>query len=110
MKDCGSGIPLDEREAIFQPFKRSKATKETIPGVGLGLFTARRIVQAHGGRIELESEFGRGSTFFVYLPPFGLRNDAINGATIEAADQKVAARIAPKRRDVECESAQCRDL
>jgi signal transduction histidine kinase len=66
--DQGIGIAGDERETIFMPFRRSAATRGTIPGIGLGLSASRRIVEAHGGRIEVESTLGRGSTFTVHLP------------------------------------------
>lgn len=66
--DTGIGIPESERESIFEPFRRSSKTRGEIPGIGLGLSVARRIVVAHGGTIEVESEVGRGSTFRVSLP------------------------------------------
>jgi signal transduction histidine kinase len=66
--DPGVGIPPAERESIFEPFRRSDSTRDTIPGVGLGLSVARRIIDAHGGRIEVESEPGVGSTFRFWLP------------------------------------------
>lgn len=68
VSDHGSGISPEDMAPIFEPFRRSQATRETIPGVGLGLHTARRLVQAHGGRIEVISELGVGSTFLVFLP------------------------------------------
>lgn len=64
--DRGSGIPLEEQETIFLPFRRRKL--DTAPGTGLGLSVVRRIVYAHGGRIEVESEPGAGSIFRVILP------------------------------------------
>ena len=66
--DPGVGIPAAERESIFEPFRRSASTRDTIPGVGLGLSVARRIIEAHGGRIEVESKPGVGSTFRFWLP------------------------------------------
>ncbi len=63
VKDTGVGIGPEERARIFEPFF---STKER--GSGLGLATVHRIIEAHGGRIELESEPGRGSTFSVILP------------------------------------------
>ncbi|WP_224372697.1 sensor histidine kinase [Hyalangium versicolor] len=66
--DSGVGIPESERESIFEPFRRSAATRDTIPGVGLGLAVSRRIIEAHGGQIEVESTPGAGSTFRFRLP------------------------------------------
>jgi two-component system, OmpR family, sensor histidine kinase MtrB len=65
--DQGLGIPRDELPHIFDPFRRGRVSRELAPGVGLGLSVARRIVQAHGGDINAESEFGKGTTVKVYL-------------------------------------------
>ncbi|MDX6771195.1 MAG: ATP-binding protein [Elusimicrobiota bacterium] len=61
--DDGPGIAPEAREDLFQPFKTTKSH-----GTGLGLAIADRIVRAHGGRIEAESEEGRGAAFTVFLP------------------------------------------
>jgi signal transduction histidine kinase/DNA-binding response OmpR family regulator len=61
--DTGIGIPVEIRERIFDPFFTTKAS-----GTGLGLSVSRGIVQEHGGRITVESEERRGSTFTVWLP------------------------------------------
>jgi two-component system sensor histidine kinase MtrB len=66
--DHGLGIPSDQRHHIFEPFRRARLTKDHIPGIGLGLSVARRIVEAHHGQLEVRSELGKGSTFFVRLP------------------------------------------
>src|SRR5690606_23410511 len=68
IRDFGIGISESDQQAIFEPFRRAPATKDTIPGVGLGLFTARKIVVAHGGRIEVDSKEREGSTFTIRLP------------------------------------------
>ena len=69
VSDEGVGIPPDEYERIFEPFRRSKGSRAEIPGIGLGLSVSRRIVRAHGGNIEVVSQEGTGSTFRVRLPP-----------------------------------------
>lgn len=66
--DHGVGIAEDDQERVFEPFRRVGLSKEAVPGVGLGLFVVRKIIKAHGGRIELESTPGEGSTFRVFLP------------------------------------------
>jgi signal transduction histidine kinase len=66
--DQGVGIPPTELERIFEPFQRGTATASAVPGIGLGLATSRRLVQMHGGRLEVSSEPGVGSTFMVRLP------------------------------------------
>jgi len=61
--DTGGGIPQEQINHIFEPFFTTKKT-----GTGLGLMIVQRIVRAHGGRIELESHVGRGTTFRIWLP------------------------------------------
>lgn len=68
VSDEGVGISDDALTQIFEPFKRRGTSNESIPGVGLGLFVSRRIVEAHGGAMEVESAPYRGSTFHVVLP------------------------------------------
>ncbi|HYO59173.1 HAMP domain-containing sensor histidine kinase [Archangium sp.] len=66
--DRGIGVSAEELRTLFTPFRRTGRAREKAPGVGLGLSVARRIVEAHGGRIEVESRPGVGSTFRVRLP------------------------------------------
>ena len=66
--DHGIGIAGSELASIFEPFRRTGASKEAIPGVGLGLFVSRKLVEAHGGRLDVASTPGAGSTFTVQLP------------------------------------------
>jgi signal transduction histidine kinase len=67
--DTGIGIPREEQEKIFKRFYRvDKSRSKESAGVGLGLSIAEWIARAHHGRIEVESELNRGSTFTVYLP------------------------------------------
>jgi signal transduction histidine kinase len=67
--DDGPGIPLEHREKIFERFYRvEKARSSETGGAGLGLAIARWAVEINGGRIELESEEGRGSMFRIVLP------------------------------------------
>jgi len=67
VRDGGPGIPLEDQERIFGQFERSSES-ENVPGMGLGLWLARRIVTAHGGAINLDSVPGEGATFSVVLP------------------------------------------
>ncbi len=66
--DHGVGIARDQVEALFEPFRRGTSAGGMAPGTGLGLSVLRRIVDAHGGRVEVESSPGRGSSFRVCLP------------------------------------------
>ncbi|MBN6712611.1 hybrid sensor histidine kinase/response regulator [Pseudomonas capsici] len=65
--DQGIGISEENQKRIFQQFERVTA-KHAVAGLGLGLFISEQIVLAHGGRIVVESEEGKGSTFRVCLP------------------------------------------
>jgi phosphoserine phosphatase RsbU/P len=65
--DTGPGIPEADRAAIFEPYYRSEGTAD-LPGVGLGLAISHALVRQMGGRMELESEVGAGSSFIVRFP------------------------------------------
>ncbi len=66
--DQGKGVSHDQRRAIFRPFKRGVGPDSKIPGIGLGLYLARMLVEAQGGEIWVESEPGPGSRFCFTLP------------------------------------------
>jgi two-component system phosphate regulon sensor histidine kinase PhoR len=67
--DEGPGIPASEQKEIFRKFVRgSTAASSRVSGTGIGLAIADQIVQAHGGRLELQSEPGRGSCFTILFP------------------------------------------
>lgn len=68
ISDCGPGISPDERAHIFERFWRSKQAEKEGEGIGLGLALANAIVKAHGGQIDVQSEPGKGSTFWFTLP------------------------------------------
>jgi len=61
--DTGSGITAENLKKLFEPLFTTKAR-----GIGLGLAVSRKLVEANGGRIDVQSEVGKGSTFTVYLP------------------------------------------
>jgi signal transduction histidine kinase len=66
--DTGPGVAAEDLERIFEEFQQSEAGLEQNEGTGLGLALSRRLVELHGGRIWVESELGRGSTFVFTLP------------------------------------------
>lgn len=68
VEDTGLGIPAEALPHLFEKFYRVQATQHKAEGTGLGLAITRQIVEAHGGRIEVESEPGKGSVFRVWLP------------------------------------------
>lgn len=68
VSDRGPGISTEERAQLTQPFFRgARAIERQVPGSGLGLAIVRRIVEAHGGRLQIESREGGGSTFTLWL-------------------------------------------
>ncbi len=68
VSDTGPGIAPEDQERIFEAFVQGKLAAEQTEGTGLGLALTRRLVELHGGRLELRSEPGRGSEFTVRLP------------------------------------------
>jgi PAS domain S-box-containing protein len=71
--DTGCGIGPESLERVFERLAQINASDETSrKGLGLGLFIAKELVMLHGGRIWVESEVGKGSTFFFTLPVFSL--------------------------------------
>ncbi len=66
VEDTGPGIPVDIQPAVFEAFVRGP--HEVVGGTGLGLATVKRLVEAHGGSVGLESNVGVGSLFWVELP------------------------------------------
>jgi signal transduction histidine kinase len=88
--DNGPGIPAELREKIFEPFF---TTKEDGKGTGLGLSLVRDIVERHRGRIELDSQLGRGTTFTLAFPCARGRGAADAGAEAPPAPEERGARI-----------------
>lgn len=69
VRDTGPGIPQEDLNHLFQKFYRvDNSATRTIGGTGLGLFICRKIVELYGGRIWVESELGKGSSFFMNFP------------------------------------------
>src|SRR5439155_12150185 len=69
VRDTGPGIAPEDRERIFEEFQQADLGGEDRPeGTGLGLALSKRLVELHGGRIWVESEPGKGSTFVFTLP------------------------------------------
>jgi signal transduction histidine kinase len=66
--DTGPGIAHGDHERIFEEFQQAEAGLDQSEGTGLGLALSKRLVELHGGRIWLESEVGKGSTFVFTLP------------------------------------------
>ncbi|MDQ3064837.1 MAG: ATP-binding protein [bacterium] len=86
VSDTGEGIPAEDVPHLFQKFYRvDSSITRPIGGTGLGLFISRKIVELYHGRIWVESELGKGSTFYINLPR--LSNDKINQIKQESEDK-----------------------
>lgn len=69
VRDEGTGIPPEETAKVFEKYYRLVRPETAhIPGTGLGLYIVKQIVELHGGRVDLTSDIGRGSTFTLILP------------------------------------------
>ena len=66
VSDNGQGIPAQYQMQVFELFKRLHG--QEYPGTGIGLATCKKLVERYGGRIWVESEVGKGSTFYFTLP------------------------------------------
>ncbi|MBI3983081.1 MAG: HAMP domain-containing protein [Gemmatimonadetes bacterium] len=90
VRDTGPGIAPEHHTAVFDRFYRARpAQAEGQPGAGLGLAIVRLAAESHGGRVELGSALGRGSTFRIVLPSRGPAGDV-------APDSSTAAAAAPQ--------------
>lgn len=95
--DTGPGIPLDQQQMIFEPFIQTETGIQHAGGSGLGLPISRSLVNAHGGRLWVESEPGEGAAFFFTLPiPLPLPADSSEGVIVPAIFGSVASRPQPE--------------
>lgn len=92
--DTGPGIATEDLASLFQPFSRLGAERGTVEGTGIGLAISRRLIEAMGGRIGVDSEPGRGSRFWIELPPAdaGQEEAAASGPPRPAAPGDEGAR------------------
>ena len=82
VRDTGAGIPPEKLPKIFAPFFSTKtADKQGQGGTGLGLATCREIIEAHKGRIRVESAVGQGTTFTLKLPLVPAPSAAVSEST-----------------------------
>jgi two-component system clock-associated histidine kinase SasA len=68
VRDNGKGIEEKERAHLFEPYYRTERDRDRISGLGLGLALCKMLVEKHGGAIDVDSEVGRGTTFFFTIP------------------------------------------
>jgi signal transduction histidine kinase len=68
VQDQGIGIPSEDLPHVFEPYRRGGNVGPTTLGSGIGLTSVRHIVEQHGGRVEVASRVGHGTTVLVWLP------------------------------------------
>jgi signal transduction histidine kinase len=85
VQDTGPGIEAEDQTAVFEPFKQTDTGLRQAGGTGLGMPISRNLVEAHGGRLWLESVAGKGSTFYVVLP---VKSETLTPVTIVAGAAK----------------------
>jgi signal transduction histidine kinase len=68
VQDQGIGIAPEDQNSLFKPYHRTEQARQSYQGIGLGLAVSKQIIEAHGGKIWVESEYGKGSTFKFTLP------------------------------------------
>lgn len=97
VRDTGAGIPAADVPHLFQKFYRvDNSATRTIGGTGLGLFICRKIVELYHGRIWVESNVGRGSTFFINLPRLSTQRAAeMQASETDKASAQLASTAPP---------------
>jgi signal transduction histidine kinase len=68
VSDSGEGIPKDDLPSLFSRYFRTQKVQGKIKGTGLGLYIVKSITEAHGGKVRVESELHKGTTFYVSIP------------------------------------------
>jgi signal transduction histidine kinase/CheY-like chemotaxis protein len=92
--DTGVGVPAEDRERIFDSFQQGTRPSGQVEGTGLGLTLSKRVLELHGGRIWVESEAGKGSTFGFALPA-GSEEASLQQVPRAGLDAGVATEPAP---------------
>jgi PAS domain S-box-containing protein len=98
IRDTGAGIPAEDIPHLFQKFYRvDNSATRTIGGTGLGLFISRKIIELYQGRVWVESQLGKGSTFFINLPRLSAQRaqQLQNQQASSSAPAETAAKAAP---------------
>lgn len=94
IRDSGMGITLDEQVKLFKKFARAESAVGKTVGTGLGLYISKLLVEKFGGRIGLNSEFGKGSDFWFELPVAGsLEHNPPAMQILQSADTKPAGKV-----------------
>ena len=92
VKDNGIGIAWEDQEKLFQHFQQvGQTAQEKHQGTGLGLSLVKRLVEAQGGKVGLQSERGQGSAFYAVLPRDSRSSSTLNGAGVSERELQEAA-------------------
>jgi signal transduction histidine kinase/DNA-binding response OmpR family regulator len=86
VRDSGPGIPPDEKRRIFEAFHRMQQNEKSTEGTGLGLAITRKLVELHGGELDVESKPGEGSCFFFTLSAVSFSENLQKSVVIESMD------------------------
>jgi signal transduction histidine kinase len=100
VSDTGTGIPLEDQAGLFGKFRRLEAMSANgRPGTGLGLYFCRLVAEAHGGRAELKSEPGKGTTVALFIPLHysQSRRPRAGQVEMEGISRSVAATLRTRR-------------
>lgn len=101
VSDTGIGIDKAHFERVFEPFEREEASSaRNTEGIGLGLAVSREIVQRHSGRIKVQSEVGKGTTFTVILPVMSKDFQSLKGGDTLLVAPKAKVKAAIENRQV----------
>ncbi len=105
VRDTGRGLTAEQLSRMFEPFNRLGAEREGIPGTGIGLNIAQRLLERMGGRLEVSSRLGEGSDFRVWLPPGPEDAASCAPAPFDAPPEGVAAHPGRSREPVATDAA-----
>ncbi|MBF8250685.1 MAG: hypothetical protein HW382_313 [Deltaproteobacteria bacterium] len=95
--DTGIGIKQEDRERIFQEFQQAEgSTSREYDGTGLGLTLTRRLAEMHGGKIEVESEVGKGSKFTAFIPFMLEKRSSLRKEEISPVEESREAKELPR--------------
>lgn len=89
--DTGIGIPEEKKEKIFERFFQNATAASVLnQGTGIGLSITKEFVQMHGGKIEVETEYGKGTTFYIHLPfvPITATAETVNNNSLQAFESE----------------------
>jgi DNA-binding response OmpR family regulator len=93
VRDSGPGIPPEEKQRIFESFHRMPQSEKAVEGTGLGLAITRRLVELHGGELDVQSQPGAGCCFYFTLPSACSTQEDKDSTGMSNASPKTASRI-----------------